>query len=176
MTARAASAASAASPAQIARRQQQRLADLLRAAMATRHQPGMFVQADTAMTVCDALEATRHHAPRPWVRWLDPLFLSERFALVGAIGAFGETGTIGGHFASRVSAQRLWAANPGGRRRRVPSRSCSPPPIAWESAQGQPHVNADPLRPRDLPLRRCVAGGAGERPARRRAGGARPPW
>ncbi|MBC7726178.1 MAG: hypothetical protein H7242_00960 [Microbacteriaceae bacterium] len=172
--------ASAASPAQIARRQQQRLADLLRAAMATRHQPGMFVQDDTAMTVCDALEVTRHHAPRPWVRWLDPLFLSERFALVGAIGAIG---AIGGHFASRVSAQRLWAANPGRRRRRVPSRSCSPPPIAWESAQGQPHVNADPfrprrphpLRPRDLPLQRCVAGGAGERPARRRAGGERPP-
>lgn len=168
-------AASAASPAQIARRQQQRLADLLQAAMATRHyrallqgldlhqvplaslpvtgkpelmqqfahrvtdsalslaglralcadpqriaehylgryqvwessgstgQPGLFVQDDTAMAVYDALEASRRHSPRPWVRWLDPLFLSERFALVGAIS---------GHFASRVSAQRLWAANP----------------------------------------------------------------
>lgn len=66
-------------------------------------QPGLFVQDDTAMAVYDALEAARRHSPRPWARWVDPLFLTERFALVGAIG---------GHFASVVSAQRLWAANP----------------------------------------------------------------
>lgn len=167
-------AASAASPAQIAHRQQQRLAELLQAAAASPHyrallqgqdpqqvvlatlpvtgkpelmaqfaarvsdpaltlpalralcddprrigehylgryhvwessgstgQPGLFVQDDTAMAVYDALEATRRHSPRPWLRWLDPLFLTERFALVGAID---------GHFASRVSAQRLWTAN-----------------------------------------------------------------
>jgi phenylacetate-CoA ligase len=168
-------AAGTAGPAQIARRQQQRLAGLLQAAKATRHygallqgcdlhqlpldslpatgkpdlmaqfahrvtdpaltlpalrslcadprriaehylgryrvwessgstgQPGLFVQDDTAMAVYDALEATRRDSPRPWVRWVDPLFLTERFALVGAIG---------GHFASLVSAQRLWSANP----------------------------------------------------------------
>ena len=66
-------------------------------------QPGLFVQDDTAMAVYDALEAARRHSPRPWVRWVDPLFLTERFALVGAIG---------GHFASMVSARRLWTANP----------------------------------------------------------------
>jgi phenylacetate-CoA ligase len=66
-------------------------------------QPGLFVQDDTAMAVYDALEAGRRQSPRPWRRWVDPLFLTERFALVGAIG---------GHFASVVSAHRLWAANP----------------------------------------------------------------
>lgn len=55
------------------------------------------------MAVYDALEATRRDSPRPWARLLDPLFLTGRFALVGAIG---------GHFASVVSARRLWAANP----------------------------------------------------------------
>ncbi len=66
-------------------------------------QPGVFVQDDTAMAVYDALEASRRDLPRPWLRSVDPLFLTERFALVGAIG---------GHFASMVSAQRLWTANP----------------------------------------------------------------
>lgn len=38
-------------------------------------QPGIFVQDDTAMLVYDALEASRRHSPRPWVRLLDPNFL-----------------------------------------------------------------------------------------------------
>ena len=66
-------------------------------------EPGLFVQDATAMAVYDALEGTRRDSPHPWARLLDPLYLGERFALVGAIG---------GHFASHVSALRLRAANP----------------------------------------------------------------
>lgn len=66
-------------------------------------EPGIFVQDETAMTIYDLLESTRRHSPRPWVRLVDPLFLGERYAFVGAIG---------GHFASHVSLQRLRAANP----------------------------------------------------------------
>ena len=64
---------------------------------------GFFVQDALAMAVYDALEATRRHASRPWLRLWDPLWLSERFAFVGATG---------GHFASIVSLQRLRRANP----------------------------------------------------------------
>ena len=55
------------------------------------------------MAVYDALEALRRDAPRPQLRWLDPLFLGERIAFVGAIG---------GHFASVVSIERLRQINP----------------------------------------------------------------
>ncbi|ODV12882.1 MAG: CoF synthetase [Rubrivivax sp. SCN 70-15] len=66
-------------------------------------QPGVFVQDETALAVYDALEALRRHSPRPLVRLVDPLYLGERFAFVGAFG---------GHFASHVSVRRLQAANP----------------------------------------------------------------
>ena len=56
-----------------------------------------------ALAVYDALEATRRAPPRPWARWLDPLYLGERFAFVGATG---------GHFASHVSVMRLRRAYP----------------------------------------------------------------
>lgn len=66
-------------------------------------QPGIYVQDQAAMAVYDHLEATRRASPRPWLRLWDPLFLSERFAFVGATG---------GHFASHVSVQRLRRAQP----------------------------------------------------------------
>jgi phenylacetate-coenzyme A ligase PaaK-like adenylate-forming protein len=66
-------------------------------------EPGIFVQDEMAMAVYDALEGTRRHSPRRWVRLWDPFFVSERFALVGATG---------GHFASYVSLKRLMRANP----------------------------------------------------------------
>ncbi len=66
-------------------------------------EPCIFVQDETAMTVYDMLESTRRHSPRPWVRLVDPLYLGERYAFVGAID---------GHFATHVSLQRLRAANP----------------------------------------------------------------
>ena len=65
--------------------------------------PGIFVQDERAMALYDALEGTRRHAPQPWRRFVDPMYLGERFAFVGATG---------GHFASHVSVQRLRAANP----------------------------------------------------------------
>ena len=65
-------------------------------------QPGLFVQDEAALTVYDALEATRRPNPRPWARLLDPWALSERFAFVAATG---------GHFATQVSVQRLRASN-----------------------------------------------------------------
>ncbi len=64
---------------------------------------GLFVQDQTAMSVFDALESIRRHSPRPFARLVDPLYLGERYAFVGAIG---------GHFASHVSLQRLRLANP----------------------------------------------------------------
>ncbi len=69
----------------------------------TSHQPGIFVQDAQAMAVYDALESLRRNAPRPLLRWFDPLALSERIAFVGAIS---------GHFASVVSVQRLRELNP----------------------------------------------------------------
>ena len=69
----------------------------------TSHQPGVFVQDAQAMAVYDALEALRCSRPRPLLRWLDPLFLTERIAFVGAIG---------GHFSSIVSMQRMRQINP----------------------------------------------------------------
>ncbi|MBL8344230.1 MAG: AMP-binding protein [Rubrivivax sp.] len=66
-------------------------------------EPGLYVHDAAAMAVYDALESSRRDSPRPWVRWFDPLFLSERIAFVGATG---------GHFASHVSVQRLRQAYP----------------------------------------------------------------
>ena len=66
-------------------------------------QPATFVQDERAMVVYDALEACRRDSPRPWARLWDPLYLTERFAFVGAID---------GHFASQVSVQRLRLAQP----------------------------------------------------------------
>ncbi|MBT9491082.1 MAG: phenylacetate--CoA ligase family protein [Paucibacter sp.] len=61
-------------------------------------QSGIYVQDPAAMAVYENLEATRRQSPRPWLRLWDPLYLSERFAFVGAVE---------GHFASHVSVQRL---------------------------------------------------------------------
>ena len=60
--------------------------------------PGIFVQDEQAMAVYDTLEATRRAPADPMARWIDPGFLGERIAFVGAVG---------GHFATHVSVQRL---------------------------------------------------------------------
>ncbi len=65
--------------------------------------PGVFVQDAQCMAVYDALEALRRSRPMSLLRWMDPLYLSERIAFVGATG---------GHFASHVSTERLRALNP----------------------------------------------------------------
>jgi phenylacetate-coenzyme A ligase PaaK-like adenylate-forming protein len=65
-------------------------------------EPAIFVQDAQALAVYDALEAAR----RPvllWRRWLDPAYLGERLAFVGATG---------GHFASTVSVERLRRLQP----------------------------------------------------------------
>ncbi len=69
----------------------------------TSGEPCLFVQDARAMAVYDALEAVRRHTARPLQRLFDPLYLSERFAFVGATG---------GHFASVVSVERLRRLNP----------------------------------------------------------------
>lgn len=69
----------------------------------TSGQPGVFVQDARAMATYDALEALRRSVPQPLKRWLDPMYLSERIAFVGATT---------GHFASYVSIQRLCQLNP----------------------------------------------------------------
>jgi len=69
----------------------------------TSGQPGVFVQDAQAMAVYDALEALRRHTLRPLQRLFDPMYLSERFAFVGATG---------GHFASVASVERLRRLNP----------------------------------------------------------------
>ena len=69
----------------------------------TSGQPGVFVQDAQAMAVYDALEALRRSQPMSLLRWMDPLYLSERIAFVGATG---------GHFASHVSIERLRQLNP----------------------------------------------------------------
>ena len=66
-------------------------------------EPAVFVQDAAALAVYDALEGLRRHSPRPWARLLDPMFLAERIAFVGAVE---------GHFASHVSVQRLRRLNP----------------------------------------------------------------
>lgn len=69
----------------------------------TSGQPGIFVQDAPAMAVYDALEALRRSTPRALARLIDPLYLSERTAFVGATS---------GHFASYVMLERLRQLNP----------------------------------------------------------------
>lgn len=69
----------------------------------TSGQPGVFVQDAHMLAVYDALEALRRSRPMSLLRWMDPLYLSERIAFVGATG---------GHFASHVSIERLRQLNP----------------------------------------------------------------
>ena len=66
-------------------------------------EPGIFVQDAHALAVLDALEALRKPSPRPFARMLDPFYVSERIAFVGATG---------GHFASTVAVKRLQRLNP----------------------------------------------------------------
>lgn len=67
------------------------------------HEPGIFIQDAQCLAVYDALEALRCSRPRPLLRWLDPLFLTERIAFVGAVD---------GHFSSYVTMQRMRQINP----------------------------------------------------------------
>jgi phenylacetate-CoA ligase len=64
-------------------------------------EPSVFVQDAAALAVYDALEALRRRTPV--ARLLDPLYLGECIAFVGATG---------GHFASQVSIERLRRLNP----------------------------------------------------------------
>jgi phenylacetate-coenzyme A ligase PaaK-like adenylate-forming protein len=66
-------------------------------------EPGLFVNDANALAIYDALEALRRHPLRPLQRLIDPLFLTERIAFIGAIG---------GHFASIASIERLRRLNP----------------------------------------------------------------
>jgi len=66
-------------------------------------EPGIFVQDAHALAVLDALEALRRPTPRPLARLLDPFYVSERIAFVGATD---------GHFASTVAVRRLQRLNP----------------------------------------------------------------
>lgn len=69
----------------------------------TSGQPGIFVQDVQSMAVYDALESLRRSTPRPLSRWMDPFYLGERTAFVGATS---------GHFASYVTMERLRQLNP----------------------------------------------------------------
>lgn len=64
----------------------------------SRGEPGIFLQDPQALAVYDALERQRPAPLRPWQRLLDPFWLAERVAFVGATD---------GHFASQASLQRL---------------------------------------------------------------------
>jgi phenylacetate-coenzyme A ligase PaaK-like adenylate-forming protein len=66
-------------------------------------EPGIFVQDAAAMAVYDALEALRRPNLCPLNRLVDPWYLGERIAFVGATG---------GHFASTVSMERLRCLQP----------------------------------------------------------------
>ena len=60
--------------------------------------PGIFLQDSCAMTIYDALELTRKPPAEIWRHALNPLWIGERIAFVGAIGE---------HFASNVSFERI---------------------------------------------------------------------
>jgi phenylacetate-coenzyme A ligase PaaK-like adenylate-forming protein len=66
-------------------------------------EPGVFVQDARSLAVLDALEALRRPVPRPLTRLLDPFYVGERIAFVGAID---------GHFAGTVAIKRLQRLNP----------------------------------------------------------------
>lgn len=69
----------------------------------TSGEPGIFVQDSQSISVYDALETLRHPRDRGPRRWLDPFYLTERMAFLGATG---------GHFASYVSMERLRRLQP----------------------------------------------------------------
>lgn len=69
----------------------------------TSGEPGVFVQDAQALAVYDALESLRRCRPAGGRRWLDPFYLTERMAFVGATE---------GHFASYVGLQRLRQLQP----------------------------------------------------------------
>jgi phenylacetate-coenzyme A ligase PaaK-like adenylate-forming protein len=60
--------------------------------------PGIFLQNARALSIYDALEFTRKPPAEIWQHALNPLWLGERIAFVGAIGE---------HFASNVSFERI---------------------------------------------------------------------
>jgi phenylacetate-coenzyme A ligase PaaK-like adenylate-forming protein len=66
-------------------------------------EPGVFVQDAQALAVYDALEALRRTVLQPLRRCIDPWFINERLAFVGATG---------GHFASTASIRRLCRLSP----------------------------------------------------------------
>jgi phenylacetate-CoA ligase len=67
------------------------------------HEAGVFLQDAQSLAVYDALETLRCSRPRSLLRWMDPLFLTEKIAFIGALG---------GHFSSLVSMQRLRQIHP----------------------------------------------------------------
>jgi phenylacetate-coenzyme A ligase PaaK-like adenylate-forming protein len=67
-------------------------------------EPGIFVQDSASMSVYSTFEALRRPGGLSWQRCMDPFYLNERMAFVGATG---------GHFASTVSVERLRRVMPG---------------------------------------------------------------
>ena len=65
--------------------------------------PGVFIQDARCMAIYDALEALRRAPVDPLRRWLDPFYLGERIAFVGATG---------GAFASLINVERLARIQP----------------------------------------------------------------
>lgn len=65
--------------------------------------PGIFVQDARCLALYDALEAQRRDRSLAAGRWLDPWYLSERIAFVGATS---------GHFASHITVDRLRRLQP----------------------------------------------------------------
>lgn len=66
-------------------------------------EPGVFVQDAHALAAYDALEALRRPVLQPLRRYIDPWYMGERMAFVGATT---------GHFASTASIQRLRRLSP----------------------------------------------------------------
>lgn len=65
--------------------------------------PGIFVQDARCMALYDALESQRRGRTQATARLLDPFFLGERIAFVGAVS---------GHFASYITMERLRRLQP----------------------------------------------------------------
>lgn len=65
--------------------------------------PGIFVQDARCLAIYDALEALRRSPAAAMRRWLDPFYLGERIAFVGAID---------GPFASYITIERLRRVQP----------------------------------------------------------------
>lgn len=64
---------------------------------------GIFVQDAGALAVYEALESLRRPVLQPLRRWIDPFYVSERIAFVGATE---------GHYAATASVRRLCRLNP----------------------------------------------------------------